>query len=62
MDVGTAKPSRTERERIPHHLIDVVDPDEAYSAGRFRAEAIAAVEAICARAWIPLLVGGTMLY
>ena len=62
MDVGTAKPSRTERERIPHHLIDVVDPDEAYSAGRFRAEAIAAVEAICARARIPLLVGGTMLY
>jgi len=62
MDIGTAKPSREERARAPHHLIDIVDPDERYSAGRFRADAIRAVEAILARGRIPLLVGGTMLY
>lgn len=62
MDVGTAKPSATERARVPHHLIDVADPTERYSAGRFRADAIAAVQAIVARGRIPLLVGGTMLY
>jgi tRNA dimethylallyltransferase len=62
MDIGTAKPSAAERERIPHHLIDVVNPDERYSTGRFRADAIRAVSAILARGKIPLLVGGTMLY
>jgi tRNA dimethylallyltransferase len=62
MDIGTAKPTPDERRRVPHHLIDLVDPTEAYSAGRFRDDAIAAVEGILARGRIPLLVGGTMLY
>jgi tRNA dimethylallyltransferase len=62
MDIGTAKPTADERRRVPHHLIDLVEPTEAYSAGRFRDDAIAAVEGILARRRIPLLVGGTMLY
>jgi tRNA dimethylallyltransferase len=62
MDVGTAKPTQDERRRVPHHLIDLVDPTEAYSAGRFRDDAIAAVQGVLARGRIPLLVGGTMLY
>ncbi len=62
MDIGTAKPSAAERARVPHHLIDVVDPTERYSAGRFREDAILAVEGILGRGNVPLLVGGTMLY
>jgi len=62
MDVGTAKPTAAERARVPHHLIDVVEPTESYSAGRFRDDAIDAVEGILGRGNIPLLVGGTMLY
>jgi tRNA dimethylallyltransferase len=62
MDVGTAKPSREERGRVAHHLIDVIDPDERYSAGQFRSDAIRAVEDVLSRKRIPLLVGGTMLY
>ncbi len=62
MDVGTAKPSAAERARVPHHLIDVVEPTESYSAGRFREDAIRAVEDILGRGRIPLIVGGTMLY
>ncbi len=62
MDVGTAKPTAAERAAVPHHLIDLVEPTEAYSAGRFRADAIAAVAGILQRRRIPLLVGGTMLY
>jgi tRNA dimethylallyltransferase len=62
MDIGTAKPSSAERARVPHHLVDIAEPTERYSAGRFRADAIAAVQAILARGRIPLLVGGTMLY
>ena len=62
MDIGTAKPGPAERARVPHHLIDLVDPDQHYSAGQFRADAIRAVEQILARGRIPLLVGGTMLY
>jgi tRNA dimethylallyltransferase len=62
MDIGTAKPSREERAQVPHHLIDVVEPTESYSAGRFRDDAICAVEGILGRRNIPLLVGGTMLY
>jgi tRNA dimethylallyltransferase len=62
MDIGTAKPSREERERVPHHLLDVVDPDEAYSSGRWRADAIRAAAGILERRRLPLFVGGTMLY
>ena len=62
MDVGTAKPSRAERDRVPHHLIDILDPDQRYSAAQFREDAIRAIESILSRERIPLLVGGTMLY
>ena len=62
MDIGTAKPAAAERARVPHHLIDLVDPDQRYSAGQFRADAIRAVAEILERGRIPLLVGGTMLY
>ena len=62
MDIGTAKPSSAERNAVPHHLIDLLDPTEAYSAARFRDDAIRAVADIHARNRIPLLVGGTMLY
>jgi tRNA dimethylallyltransferase len=62
MDIGTAKPSPAERAAVAHHLVDIVDPTESYSAGRFRTDAIAAVLDILARGKVPLLVGGTMLY
>ena len=62
MDIGTAKPGAAQRARVPHHLIDLVDPHERYSAGQFRADAISAVLDILGRKRIPLLVGGTMLY
>jgi tRNA dimethylallyltransferase len=62
LDIGTAKPSRALRAEIPHHLVDVLDPTEAYSAGRFRRDALAAMAGARARGRIPLLVGGTMLY
>ncbi len=62
MDIGTAKPSAAERESVPHHLIDVIDPDHSYSTGRWRADAIRAVSDILDRGKTPLLVGGTMLY
>lgn len=62
MDIGTAKPNAAQRARVPHHLVDLVDPDQRYSAGTFRADAIRAVSAILDRNKIPLLVGGTMLY
>jgi tRNA dimethylallyltransferase len=62
MDIGTAKPSQAERASVPHHLIDLVDPTMSYSAGRFRTDAIEAVNEILSRGKSPLLVGGTMLY
>lgn len=62
MDIGTAKPSAAERSRVPHHLIDLLDPTERYSAGRFRADCVDAIMEIQGRGKIPLLVGGTMLY
>jgi tRNA dimethylallyltransferase len=62
MDIGTAKPSAAQRARVPHHLIDLIDPDEAYSAGRWRRDALAGIQEILTRRKIPLLVGGTMLY
>ncbi len=62
MDIGTAKPDAATRAAVPHHLVDVVDPDEAYSAGRFREDALRAAAAIASRGRVPLFVGGTMLY
>ncbi|MGH8299116.1 MAG: tRNA (adenosine(37)-N6)-dimethylallyltransferase MiaA [Steroidobacteraceae bacterium] len=62
LDIGTAKPAREVRERLRHHLIDICDPAESYSAGRFVTEAMAAIAAVHARRRVPLLVGGTMLY
>ena len=62
MDIGTAKPSLEEREGIPHHLIDILDPAESYSTGRFRDEAFRAMQDIANRGKLPILAGGTMLY
>lgn len=62
MDIGTAKPSAAERAQVPHHLIDILDPAQSYSAAQFVADAQALIEAIRARGRLPLLVGGTMLY
>lgn len=62
MDIGTAKPTPAEREAVPHHLLDILDPTEAYSAANFRQDAIACAADIRARGKIPLAVGGTMLY
>ena len=62
MDIGTAKPDAAARRRVAHHLIDLIDPDQSYSAARFRTDALAAMAEIRARGRIPLLVGGTMLY
>ena len=62
MDVGTAKPTAAERAAVPHHLIDILDPAESYSAAQFVADAKRLAEEIHARGRLPLLVGGTMLY
>lgn len=62
MDIGTAKPDRETLARFPHHLIDVIEPHETYSAARFRDDALALMREITERGRIPLLVGGTMLY
>lgn len=62
MDIGTAKPTPAERAAVPHHLIDILDPAQSYSAARFVADARALIDAIHARGRLPLLVGGTMLY
>ena len=62
LDIGTAKPSLAVRARIPHHLVDICEPTESYSAGRFVADAARCVAAVHGRGRLPLLVGGTMLY
>lgn len=62
MDIGTAKPSATERAVAPHHLIDILDPLDAYSVMQFRDDALRLTQDILARGKLPLLVGGTMLY
>jgi len=62
LDIGTAKPAREVRARIPHHLIDICDAAESYSAGRFVSDALECIGAIHARGRVPFLVGGTMLY
>lgn len=62
MNIGTAKPDQASLQKIPHHLIDIVAPNQPYSAGSFCTDALQAIEAVSLRGNIPLLVGGTMLY
>jgi tRNA dimethylallyltransferase len=62
MDIGTAKPSKSDRDRVPHHLIDIAEPDDVWSLGRFKREVSKIITAIHKRGKIPLLVGGTGQY
>lgn len=62
MNIGTAKPDAALLQRLPHHLINIRNPDETYSAAEFREDALGLMEAISQRGKVPLLVGGTMLY
>ena len=62
MDIGTAKPDAATLKLAPHHLIDVIDPTDAYSAAQFRTAALNLMAEITARGKVPVLVGGTMLY
>ena len=62
MDIGTAKPGAALRLQVPHHLVDIIDPDQSYSAGRWREDAVRLIQEILERKRIPLVVGGTMLY
>lgn len=62
MDIGTAKPDAAERAECPHHLIDLVTPEQSYSAARFRDDALRLMHEITARGRVPLVAGGTMLY
>jgi len=62
LDIGTAKPSRVTIAKAPHHLIDILDPTERYSAAQFCEDANALLAEISARGNVPLLTGGTMLY
>ncbi|NDY93356.1 tRNA (adenosine(37)-N6)-dimethylallyltransferase MiaA [Ideonella livida] len=62
MDIGTAKPTAAERAAVPHHLIDLLEPSQAYSAAQFVTDAGRLMDEIRARGRLPLLVGGTMLY
>jgi len=62
LDAATGKPTPAERAAVPHHLVDIVDPDERYQAARFRADALAAIERIRGDERLPVVVGGTGLY
>jgi tRNA dimethylallyltransferase len=62
MDIGTAKPSEQQRAAVAHHLINIRDPSESYSAGSFVADTVRLAEQITARGRLPLIVGGTMMY
>lgn len=62
LDIGSAKPSAGELQQYPHHLVDICDPSEVYSAARFRRDALAVMQEVRDRGHVPLLVGGTMLY
>ena len=62
LDIGTAKPAAAIRSAVPHHLVDILEPTESYSAGRFARDAARAIAEIRARGRLPLLVGGTLLY
>jgi tRNA dimethylallyltransferase len=62
MDIGTAKPTAEELASVPHHLIDIIDPLDAYSVMQFRTDTLRLVAEIAERGALPLLVGGTMMY
>ncbi|MGE3320139.1 MAG: tRNA (adenosine(37)-N6)-dimethylallyltransferase MiaA [Candidatus Berkiella sp.] len=62
LDIGSGKPSREQREQVPHHLMDMLDPKELYNAAQFCHDATLAIKDILSRKKIPVLVGGTMLY
>jgi len=62
MDIGTDKPSQDEQSRVPHHMIDLVDPDEPYTLALYQSDAYAAIEEIASRGKVPVLAGGTPLY
>ncbi len=62
MDIGTAKPSLDERQGVTHHLIDIIEPTDAFSAGQFREQSLSLIKQIVERGKTPILVGGTMLY
>lgn len=62
MDLGTAKPTAEERARLPHHIIDVADPDKPFTAGDYSRQARAALCEIAARGGLPIVTGGTGLY
>ncbi len=62
MNIGTAKPSTDEQAQVPHHFIDILDPDQSFSAAQFQSQAIPIINNILKRGKLPLLVGGTMLY
>jgi tRNA dimethylallyltransferase len=62
LDIGTAKPGPEIRSRVPHHLVDILDPGDAYSAGRFARDALDAIAEISSAGRLPLIVGGTLLY
>lgn len=62
MDIGTAKPTAAEQAKVPHHLIDIRDPAESYSAAEFRSDALGLIEQIQQRGRFPVICGGTMMY
>lgn len=62
MDIGTAKPNQSERDAVPHHLIDIISPIQTYSAADFVTDCVKLTKAIHQRGHIPLIVGGTMMY
>ncbi|WP_295365571.1 tRNA (adenosine(37)-N6)-dimethylallyltransferase MiaA [uncultured Succinivibrio sp.] len=62
MDIGTAKPTMAELNSVPHHLIDICDPAQSYSAANFREDCIRLVDEISARGALPVICGGTMMY
>ncbi len=62
MDIGTAKPTPSERAEVPHHLVDILNPDEPFDAAAFAAEARKTIETLCTNGILPIVVGGTGLY
>ena len=61
-DIGTAKPSKQEQGSVPHHLLDVIEPDQTYNAAQFKTDALQLIDEITARGHLPIVVGGTGLY